>query len=263
MRQREQPTISLGIGAALIGLVIGVLLGTRIFATPVSQTLTAAQQEYIVMVSTLFNYANPNYNDDYVAQRLRVLGSLASVAPSIESLAKQYRASGDTAKQQEANGLDRLAANISARVTSGHDVTPPPPLNSGSQQATRVAQQPQPSVTINPTGVVKPNITPASPNNPPPAQTPAANQPGGQTPAANQPGSTPKTGTLVSSGPGINVRSGPNQSSGVIRSLPAGTKVEILQIVDGEAVNGTEKRWYQIKAGTLTGYVYYTLVKPD
>lgn len=261
MRQREQPTISLGIGAALIGLVIGVLLGTRIFASPASQTLTPEQQEYIVMVSTLFNYANPNYDDDYVAQRLRVLGSLASVAPTIENLAKQYRASSDATKQQEASGLDRLAANITARVTSGRDVTPPPPLNSGAQQATRVAQQPQPSVTVNPTGVLKPNITPASPNNP----TPATNQPGAQpTAAANPPGNTnAKTGTLVSSGPGINVRTGPNQSSAVVKSLPAGTKVEILQIVDGEAVNGTEKRWYQIKAGTITGYVYFTLVKPD
>lgn len=270
MLQREQTVLSIRVGTLLVGLLIGVLLGSRIFASS-SDTgaLSPVQQEYLLMNSTLYNYASPNYDDDDIASRLSILGDLPAVKAQLESLARQYRDSPDITRKQYAAGLERLASYTAARIASGKATTPVAPIASGSSvqtpPRTAVAGQSSPAAgTPRPAGTVQPAITPASPNNPQPTQ-PAA-QPTGQpgTGEATPPAQQSKTGTIISQVAGANIRAEPKSNSALVTSLPVGTKVEILNIVEGEAVDGSEKRWYHIRwAGDKTGYVYFKLLKPD
>jgi hypothetical protein len=68
--------------------------------------------------------------------------------------------------------------------------------------------------------------------------------------------------TRADFGNGVNVRSAPNQSSALVATVLVGTRVEILEIVAGEAIYG-ETRWYHIRTGAISGYLYFRLVTPD
>jgi hypothetical protein len=64
-------------------------------------------------------------------------------------------------------------------------------------------------------------------------------------------------------GGGANLRAAPNQTSALVTFLRVGTRVEILQVVRGEAIDPIESRWWQVRVGSVTGYLYYKLVTPD
>lgn len=56
------------------------------------------------------------------------------------------------------------------------------------------------------------------------------------------------------------MREQPNTKSAMLGSLPNGTKVEIVRVVEGEAVDPAENRWYLVKVENKAGYVYFKLI---
>lgn len=43
--------------------------------------------------------------------------------------------------------------------------------------------------------------------------------------------------------------------------LGHGAPVEVLEVVEGQAIDETEPRWYLIRFDGQTGYVYFKLIK--
>lgn len=73
-----------------------------------------------------------------------------------------------------------------------------------------------------------------------------------------------RTGTTQAVGANaINLRAQPTLDSALVGSLPVGTKVEIIEVVNGEAIDPVEPRWWYIRNGNIFGYAYFKLVAPD
>lgn len=58
------------------------------------------------------------------------------------------------------------------------------------------------------------------------------------------------------------LREQPSTKSKSLAGIPTGTRVEILRIVQGEAIDPVEPRWYEVRYSGMTGYVYFKLIVP-
>lgn len=65
----------------------------------------------------------------------------------------------------------------------------------------------------------------------------------------------PRVRVTVSPGDTLNVRPTPSTEMAPIGSLASGTIVDVLAIVQGQAIDGVDT-WYQIESKTLMGYVF-------
>ena len=63
-------------------------------------------------------------------------------------------------------------------------------------------------------------------------------------------------------GDGVRLRAEANTKAAAIALLGNGSRVEILNVVEGEQVEKNEKRWYKVRSGQRVGYVYFTLIVP-
>jgi hypothetical protein len=46
-----------------------------------------------------------------------------------------------------------------------------------------------------------------------------------------------------------------------VATLPDGAAVDILQVVSGDAVDGSDKRWFRVRYAAAIGYLYAPLLK--
>ena len=67
----------------------------------------------------------------------------------------------------------------------------------------------------------------------------------------------PASGTILTA---ARLRSQPTTDSEQLGVLPEGATVRIKNILDGEAVDPVEPRWYHVTYEDLEGYVYYSLI---
>jgi hypothetical protein len=72
-------------------------------------------------------------------------------------------------------------------------------------------------------------------------------------------GASPPVGLIA--GDGVRLRANPNQRAAAIALLKNRDKVEILDVVEGDRVEGQEKRWYKVRSGQAIGYIYYNLIE--
>lgn len=63
-------------------------------------------------------------------------------------------------------------------------------------------------------------------------------------------------------GDGVRLRAEANTKAAAIILLSNGSRVEILNVVEGEQVEKNEKRWYKVRSGQRVGYVYFALIVP-
>lgn len=63
-------------------------------------------------------------------------------------------------------------------------------------------------------------------------------------------------------GDGIRLRQEATTTSPALALLANGTRVEILNVVDGQEVEKNERRWYKVRSGRFTGFIYYNLLVP-
>jgi hypothetical protein len=74
----------------------------------------------------------------------------------------------------------------------------------------------------------------------------------------------PSKGTVRNpAGPTVNTRTGPRADQALVRVLPNGTAVEVLDVVLGQAVEANEPRWYHIMLGDTPAYVYAPLLRVE
>jgi hypothetical protein len=68
----------------------------------------------------------------------------------------------------------------------------------------------------------------------------------------------------TSGAPSVVLRAAPRQSASALATLPVGTRVVVLGVVQGQAIDPGEPRWWHVllpaPSGSATGYVYYKLL---
>ncbi|MHB1414603.1 MAG: SH3 domain-containing protein [Chloroflexota bacterium] len=57
------------------------------------------------------------------------------------------------------------------------------------------------------------------------------------------------------------LRTMPSLDSTIAAVVPQGSEVELLAVEHGQPIEGAEDRWYRVKHGDATGYLYYSLVE--
>ncbi|MCL4458547.1 MAG: SH3 domain-containing protein [Chloroflexi bacterium] len=193
----------------------------------VSQTVD--EDTYLTLVSTLFS---KGASRSLIVDRLTPLGRAAAV-PHILELAERYSRSDDIRQQRQAEGLHQLAATIGGVGL----VTPTSPRRAEASPTPRVL-----APTASPTPIAAtPTVVFASP-----------------TPPAISGSGVIRTAT----GEAANLRTQPTTKAPILGIIPNGQKVEVLQIVAGEAIDSVENRWYQVKYKDSFGYVYFKLLAP-
>jgi hypothetical protein len=223
------------------GALIGLLAGTRACAPAVAPSVR--EESYLVLLSTLYSRGE---SIDSIRGRLNGIG-YDNAAQALIDLADKYDASKDRKQQLQAEELRQLADQLLNEGT-------PPTLAAGATKA----------ATQSPTRVAggQATTTPSLEATPIPQTT---TQPSGTATAApdSSPSPPPTKGTIqTSDGTPANLRTQPStQGSEIIEGINPGTEVDVLQVVDGEAIDPSENRWFKVKHGEFIGYVYYKLVK--
>lgn len=252
------------LAALIIGGIAGLILGAQFF-NPIRASGNVNSEACLVLASELYGQGE---GIEVVQEHLRALG-YENAAPALERLADDYEASGELPKKRLSTELRQLAA---ALTSSGSEAASPAAIAMASPPSTPLAAsptaapQPTRSATPTPTEAAQSptSVAIASPTQPAIA-TPTQRTEPTVLPTATQwpsePTQTTRPAHITSSGgQGAIMREQPTTNSDIVDYLSHGDAVEVLDIVDGEAIDETEPRWYHIKSGNLTGYVYFKLI---
>jgi hypothetical protein len=252
----------------LIAIVIGVIVGVGIgMKDQLSRRGLGLDESYLVLASTLYGQDPTPAVAAGIRQKLTAL-NFANPAQQVASLGDRFARTRDFQRQREAEGLKVLGGALSAPMDPALDgqslaladaaVSPipasstPQPTPAGTPSAavapavnSAVAPTPVPTIALAPEATALPTM-------PVPSFAVTA------TPAATSI-SASTTGNAVartSDNKGITVRKEASSKSTRLGAIPSGTRIQVLQTVKGEAVEGGDTRWYQVKYGNLTGYAY-------
>jgi len=224
----------------LTGLFVGVVVGLS--ACNPGGVLTGAKEErYYVAASRLYAQGE---SVDAMKDYLAALNS-RDLPSTILRLADTYESSSDESKRAEARDLRQLgdALRSGPGLLSSLGKVPIPTMVTSSASSAAATSAPVPTPTPSPV---------PTPSSPPPTPTKVT--------AAPQAVVTGKGIAKPTGSGGAVLREQPTSQSKQIGSLATGTKVDVLKVVDGEAVDDTERRWYQVKYGNTTGYVYFKII---
>lgn len=223
------------IGALGAGVILGLVVS--LFSCRASGILTGPKEEaYLILAATL-------YTQGETLEAMKVY--LNSYAPRDASeamlrLADKYERSGERKKLQQARDLRLLAESLKF----GRDLEPV-----RQTQATTTPASPEPIITasnVTTSGAQSPAQSKPTTSEPPPTRTPTA-------PLSGRAVARPASGGAI-------MREQPSTKAAWVASLQNGTPVEIIRVVEGEAVDPAENRWYLVKANDKTGYVYFKLI---
>ncbi len=253
--------------ALIVGGVIGLIVGAQILGAGRAST-NVDSQACLLLASELYRQGE---SIAVVQEHLRALG-YDNAGPALLKLADEYEASGEIRKVRQSADLRQLGEAL--MNPTPREPTPaalaaasPSPTATSSPRPTEVPKSPTrtpPTPVKTPTAAIKtatpvPTARPASPTATPgvlATWTPTTAVP------PSSPTPTPRPATITSSGgEGAVLRKEPTTGSDALANLSHGTPVEVLQVVNGEAIDETEPRWYKIRYGGLTGYVYFKLIK--
>lgn len=143
-------------------------------------------------------------------------------------------------------------------TASGNGVEKPTP----EVMPTATAPVPAAPTTSVPTSVptVEPSATPVPPTAipPPPAtETPRPSPAPTRTPNPDALG----YGTAVPAyGGAAVIRAAPNTEAEAVGSIPLEEQVLVIRIVEGEAIDPVESRWWEVEYGDVHGFVYHKLI---
>ncbi|MHB1416926.1 MAG: SH3 domain-containing protein, partial [Chloroflexota bacterium] len=104
---------------------------------------------------------------------------------------------------------------------------------------------------------VPPTQPPATSTTPPPPPT-----------TAPEPTATPITalgyGTAIPAyGGAAVVRAEPTTDSEALASIPIGDRVLVIRVVQGDAIDPVEPRWWEVEYNGVRGFVYHKLISLD
>lgn len=235
-----------------LGVVVGSFLGMRGRLTDQSAT---RQEHYMLLASDLYAQGAPLPD---IRNRLVGVG-FVSPSDSVLQMANQLATSHDKVQQQEGDQLHQFAEALVSGSDSQVALTPIATAEA-TTVPTATASPDTPTATVAPAESTPAQAAAATP-------VPAAAPPPAPTATAAPP---PPAQAVVSSGKGVihtsdhkpaTLRKDPTTKSVAVAALPYGSTVQILGVVQGEAAEPGEARWYHVKAGTHQGYVYVKLVQ--
>jgi Bacterial SH3 domain len=253
------------VAVVFAGLLVGAVVGLRGRFDTRSASL---QEHYLLLVSDLHAQGAPL---SLVRERLISVG-FTDPPLAILSVADPLATSPNKVDQQAADQLHQFAqalstgADVPAVTTPATVPTATVPTATVLATATSlpvlvVDTQPTPGAndpTPVPIVVATPVPTEAAPSvttpAPPPAAAPAAPT---AKPTVTRPTATQNTATIKSPDrQPVFYRKQPQAKATAVGTLPYGTKVTILGVVQGQAVDPGESRWYKIAVNGHEGYVY-------
>jgi hypothetical protein len=261
-RWKPSPLVAVIFAGLLVGAVVG--LRSRFDARSAS-----LQEHYLLLVSDLHAQGAPL---SLVRERLISVG-FADPPLAILSVADPLTTSLNKVDQQAADQLHQFAQALSTGADVPAVTTPAAvptatvlatatslPVLVVDTQPTPAANDPTPVpivvATAVPTAASPPVTTPA----PPPAAAPAAKATATRPPAAPTATRSPaakNTATIKSPDrQPVFYRKEPQVKATVVGTLPYGATVTILGVVQGQAVDPGESRWYKIAVNGHEGYVY-------
>jgi len=223
----------LGLIAGLLGLGIG--LGTLFGLSARSSAYVAVDdpfvEEYVRLVSVLYAKGE---SLALAEARLDRLG-YADSTEVVRAVVARRQASGETTTSAQSGDLGSLLAAL-APNGSGTSV------GNASLAASGRGEGPTPAAG---------------------GETPVARTVAVPTPLPPPSASTeyPTTGRVSATQGDASLRTEPNLSAPIIRVIPRGSEILLLGIEQGQAIEGAEDRWYKVRHGDVTGYVYFTLVE--
>lgn len=248
--------------AVVFGMMVGLGLGLKDQLTRRGLDL---DESYLVLASVLYGQEPTPGTATSLRQKLVSL-DFASPAIQVLKLADRFSQSRDRERQREAEGLRLFGEALNttvAPVVADRPVVADAVPSAVAATATS-ASQPTPVTTPNPTvaaiapasgpsAEATPTQAPAAP--PPPA--PTATSPQATPPPASAAETGAATATIRSNdGKNLVLRREASSKSAKIVSMPNGSKVQIVNQVTGEAVEGQDNRWFLVKYKDLTGYAY-------
>jgi len=222
----------------LVGVLAGLMLGTRACA-PAGQPMVS-KDDFLVNVATLYSHGE---SLAAIRSRLSSAGIEDATVPLLD-LADRYSLSKDRQQQRQAEDLRQLADALAGGEVVTAVPTAPVARATGTATAIAAKQQATPTTVAEATGSEPPQQTAT----PVPVASPL-----------------PSRGIIqTSDGTQARLRTKPTtQGSEVIEALMPGIEVQILDLVQGEAIDPAEPRWYKVKHGDFEGYVYFKLLRPE
>jgi hypothetical protein len=214
------------------GLILGVFLGSQVLRPGTDDRDDA----YLAMAATLFSQGE---SVPVLRERLIAVGFPQPLV-TVSQAGELFAVSPQRWKQRQADALSKLGKSLGE---------PPQPMSfigpiaaSSSPLATPGAAPAESGITPVPTSGASVVVGPQSTRTDPGAL-------------------APNKGRVRPAGGGsARLREKPNVASKELQIVPYGAPVEIIDTVQGQAVEPSESRWYQVKYGSLTGYIYFKLV---
>lgn len=162
-----------------------------------------------------------------------------------------------TASPSAAPTVVVVAATSTAIPTaSATGAAPTASVASPSKTATR-----QPTrVPVTPTAVPVPPTTAPVPTTPPPPPPATATARPAPTPTPEPPVGLGYGTAVPAYGGAAVIRAKPTTDSQALGSIPLGDQVFVVRIVEGEAIDPVESRWWEVDYGGIHGFVYHKLI---
>jgi hypothetical protein len=245
------------VAVVFAGLLVGAVIGLRSRFDAQSSSL---QEHYLLLVSDLHAQGAPL---SLVRERLISVG-FADPPIAILSVADPLASSSNKVDQQAADQLHQFAQALSTGADVPADSSPAAmpiatvlatatslPVLVVDTQPTPAATDPTPVPIVVATAVPTAAAPPVTAPTPPPVAAPAVK------PTATRPPAAQNTATIKSPDrQPVFYRKAPQAKAAVVGTLPYGATVTILGVVQGQAVNPGESRWYKIAVTGHEGYVY-------
>lgn len=228
---------------ALLVLVVGILVGLVVNLPAALNARSATLDDaYLVLSATLFRQGE---SVDALRDRMRDTG-FVDPPTAVSHLATRYSESRDSTLQSQATllqsfsqAMDR-APSVQAPVVGQESVSPATSVQAPAAQDAQEVASNEPIVIGTP--IVARNATPLTSVIITPERL------------------IPESGTVLTA---ARLRSQPTTNSEQLGVLPEGATVSIKNILEGEAVEAVEPRWYHVTYEDLEGYVYYTLISAN
>jgi hypothetical protein len=170
----------------------------------------------------------------------------------------QARATRTVGLQSTPTAQAAVVISPTATAMTSGEATPSavPATATQSPPATATAQ---PAATATAPPIATPTPPPATATPPPaPTATPAV------APTSTPPANILGYGTAIPAyGGAAVIRSEPETDSDAIGSIPVGERVMVYAIVQGEAIDPVESRWWDVEYEGVRGFVYYKLIALD
>ena len=236
----------------VVGASVGLMIGPRF-----APGLDPKVENYVLLAYTLYTQGE---NPTAIRDRLTQAG-IAKPGDVVSDIAVRYATSRDKKLNQQAIALDtfgKILTNPESFITPTPQPTetPLPPTSTPTPLGLSLSP---PRVPATPLIVAPPVVSnaPATAIPVAPAPTPApatAAQSGG-------PASYPARATISNDAGPSNLRREPNTTSPSVARLGGGAQVDVLEPIRGQEVEPNNSRWYRVRFGSQTGYIWGKLLQ--